>query len=63
MPKKDCIAEVREPYQKPQLPYPDSFTDTSYESFNDQALLLHAEEVRPVVELRCCGHLSEHSVE
>jgi hypothetical protein len=40
-----------------------SDTYASHERFNDHALLLHAEEIRPLVELCCCGHFGEHAIE
>jgi hypothetical protein len=64
MPKNDYVAEVRHAV----LHRLDNFklglnTYTAYERFNDQALFLHAEEVRPVVELRRGSHFRKHAIE
>ena len=38
-------------------------TYASHERFNDQTLFLHPKEIRPLFELRGCGHLGKNSIE
>ena len=39
-----------------------SETYASHQSFNDQALFLHPEEIRPLFKLAGCGHLGKNSI-
>jgi hypothetical protein len=64
IPKKNCIESVR----NAALNNIDSWglqlgTYASHERFNDQTLFLHPKEIRPLFELRGCGHLGKNSIE
>ena len=64
MRKKNYVEEVRNTVLT-SLDSCELHSDTyaSHQRFNNHALFLHAEEIRPLVKLSCCGHLSEHAIE